>query len=175
MGCSLKLYRKEVVKNLFLYGEMHRFISVLVEYEGYKTSECVVNHRPRVAGVSKYGFIRVFKVVLDLFLIWFIRAYQTKSMYIFGGVGITSMGLSGLISLFVLYQKFFHGVWAHKNPLFIIAVFLGMISLQFFGMGILSEIINRTYFESQGKVTYSVGNTINLESAETLKDKCAVD
>src|SRR5439155_1242268 len=88
LGCSLKLYRREVVQELRLYGEMHRFIGVLVEGVGARTAEMSVNHRPRRAGKSKYGITRTFKVLLDLLTVWFMRGYQTKPIYIFGGMGL---------------------------------------------------------------------------------------
>lgn len=167
MGCSLKVYRAEIVRDLYLYGEMHRFISVLVENMGYKTTECEVHHRPRIAGQSKYGMVRIIKVLLDLLIVWFMRSYQTKSIYVFGSAAIGSFFISGFLSAFVLYQKFALGFWAHKNPLFVIAAVLGVASFQFLGMGILSEVLCRTYFESQHKRTYNIAKTTNLKTGQS--------
>src|SRR5205814_202610 len=122
LGCSLKLYRRDVVQELQLYGEMHRFIGVLVEGLGARTGQIPVNHRPRTCGRSKYGIGRTYKVLLDLMTVWFMRGYQTKPLYVFGTIGLALMtgaiGLSG----FVLYDKFARGVWVHRNPLFILSM-----------------------------------------------------
>lgn len=156
MGCSLKAYRREITDEMRLYGEMHRFISVLAEGLGARVTELEVNHRPRVAGQSKYGLARTFKVVLDLFTIWFMKGYQTKPIYVFGGVGLSMLALSFAISVFVLYEKFAQGAWVHRNPLFIMAVTISIMGVQLLALGLLSEMLVRTYFESQGKPAYSI-------------------
>lgn len=167
LGCSLKVYRAEVVSELKLYGEMHRFINVLVDHQGFRSGELVVNHRARIAGHSKYGLKRTFKVVLDLLIVWFLNFYQTKSIYIYGGVGAVTLGLSGLLGSIVLFQKFVLEIWVHKNPLFILSVILGVVSVQFFGLGIMAEVLSRTYFEAQGKSTYRIRST--TRSQESLQ------
>jgi glycosyltransferase involved in cell wall biosynthesis len=159
LGCSLKAYRREVTLDLRLYGEMHRFLSILIEGTGARCAQVAVNHRPRVAGVSKYGISRTFKVLLDLITIWFMRGYQTKPIYVFGGVGFGLIFVSALISAFVLYQKFFLEVWVHRNPLFVLSMISSIIGFQFLGMGLLAEIVIRTYFESQDKRAYHVART----------------
>ena len=167
LGCSLKAYRKEVVRELRLYGEMHRFIGVLVEGAGAKVAELVVNHRPRAAGTSKYGLARTFKVMLDLLTVWFLQGYITKPLYVFGGAGGSLVTLSGALSVYVLWEKFSQGIWVHRNPLFIIAMFVGVIGILFFGLGLLAEVIVRTYFESSGTVPYPIARRVGFD--ETVR------
>jgi glycosyltransferase involved in cell wall biosynthesis len=162
MGCSLKAYRREIYTEIHLYGEMHRFISVIAENLGARVSEVVVNHRPRTAGVSKYGLTRTLKVVLDLLTIWFFRGYQTKPIYVFGTVGAGMLTFSFGAAAFTLYQKFAHDVWVHRNPLFTLSAVAAMIGFQFLGLGILCEIMVRTYFESQKKVAYLISETMGF-------------
>lgn len=167
LGCSLKVYRKEICDELRLYGEMHRFISVLAEGVGARIGEMEVNHRPRVAGVSKYGLSRTFKVLLDLLTVWFMKSYRTKPIYVFGGVGGGLLLGGALSAAFVLYQKFFQGIWVHRNPLFVLSVMFTVIGVQFLGMGLIAEIIIRIYFESRDKPAYSIARTLGFESAES--------
>jgi glycosyltransferase involved in cell wall biosynthesis len=162
LGCSLKVYRKYVTDELRLYGEMHRFISVLADGLGARVGEVVVNHRPRLAGKSKYGLRRTIKVLLDLTTVWFMRRYQTKPIYVFGGLG-GIMLLAGLgISAFVLYEKAADGIWVHRNPLFLIAITCFLMGVQSIGTGILAELIVRTYFESQGKTAYTIASRVGF-------------
>lgn len=167
LGCSLKVYRKEITDELRLYGEMHRFISVLVEGLGARVGELEVNHRPRVAGTSKYGLSRTVKVLLDLITVWFMRGYQTKPIYVFGGVGIGLLSVSFILSLYVLYEKFQMQAWVHRNPLFMIAAIFAVIGVQFIATGLLAEVIVRTYFESQAKPTYIIAKSIGFNSRLT--------
>jgi glycosyltransferase involved in cell wall biosynthesis len=162
LGCSLKVYRRHVTDEMRLYGEMHRFISVLADGLGARVGEVVVNHRPRVAGTSKYGLRRTVKVLLDLTTVWFMRRYQTKPIYVFGGLGalmlFAAVGLSGV----VLYEKFADGTWVHRNPLFLIAITCFLMGMQSIGTGILAELIVRTYFESQGKTAYTIASRVGF-------------
>jgi glycosyltransferase involved in cell wall biosynthesis len=162
LGCSLKVYRRHVTDEMRLYGEMHRFISVLADGLGARVGEVVVNHRPRVAGKSKYGLRRTVKVLLDLTTVWFMRRYQTKPIYVFGGLGalmlFAAVGLSGV----VLYEKFADGTWVHRNPLFLIAITCVLMGMQSIGTGILAELIVRTYFESQGKTAYTIASRVGF-------------
>ena len=163
LGCSLKVYRREITDELRLYGEMHRFIGVLVESLGARTVEMPVNHRARRRGRSNYGITRTFKVLLDLITVWFMRGYQTKPIYVFGGGGL-ALGFAGaLLSLVVLYQKFVGGVWVHRNPLFIISMIFSVMAVQFLVLGLLAEIMVRTYFESQHKTSYLIGDRLGWE------------
>jgi glycosyltransferase involved in cell wall biosynthesis len=158
LGCSLKVYRRHVTDELRLYGEMHRFISVLADGLGARVGEVVVNHRPRVAGVSKYGLRRTVKVLLDLTTVWFMRRYQTKPIYVFGGIGVMMLMAGSVLSGVVLYEKFADGSWVHRNPLFMIAITCFLMGVQSIGIGILAELIVRTYFESQGKTAYTIAS-----------------
>jgi len=168
LGCSLKVYRKELTDELRLYGEMHRFIGVLMEGLGSKVGEIEVNHRARTAGVSKYGLARTFKVIIDLLTVWFLQRYHTKPSYVFGSTGVLTIGASVLVSAFVLWQKFAHGVWVHKNPLFIVGIFLGILGVQFLAMGIISELIIRTYYESSEQRPYSVSKKLGFSDRPKL-------
>jgi glycosyltransferase involved in cell wall biosynthesis len=165
LGCSLKVYRRHVTDELRLYGEMHRFISVLADGLGAHVGEIEVNHRARRAGESKYGLMRTFKVLLDLTTVWFMRRYQTKPIYLFGGLGVLMFGAAFLLSALVLYEKFSDGVWVHRNPLFLISITLSLMGMQSIGTGILAELIVRTYFESQGKTAYSIASRAGFPPA----------
>ncbi len=156
LGCSLKAYRREVTDEMRLYGEMHRFISVLADSLGARVGEVEVHHRARGAGRSKYGLKRIVKVMLDLMTVWFLRRYQSKPVYVFGGMGVAVLVLGAAISAVVLWEKFHDGVWVHRNPLFLIAITCVLMGVQFLGTGLLAETIMRTYFESQDKTAYSV-------------------
>jgi glycosyltransferase involved in cell wall biosynthesis len=162
LGCSLKVYRAPVIKELRLYGEMHRYICPLLGNMGARISESEVNHRPRTAGVSKYGMARVFKVLLDMIYVWFNKSYQTKPMYVFGGAGTGLLFTSGLLTVISAYDKFHNGVFVHRNPLFLIALVLLVLAFQFFGIGLLAELLVRTYFESKGGESYLIRNRINF-------------
>jgi glycosyltransferase involved in cell wall biosynthesis len=163
LGCSLKAYRREVTDEMRLYGEMHRFISVIADSLGARVGEVVVHHRPRPAGRSKYGLKRTIKVMLDLMTIWFLRRYQTKPVYVFGGVGVLALGLGAAISALVLWEKVDQGVWVHRNPLFLIAITCFLMGMQFLGTGIVAEMIMRTYFEVQNKTPYAVSEHAGFE------------
>lgn len=155
-GCTLKAYNSFYLHQVNLYGEMHRFIPAYAKYAGAKVTEVAVNHRPRTKGVSKYGLERTLKVVLDLITVKFLGDYATKPIYFFGGVGI---GFA-IVSLFtmghVAYHKIYHGVMVHKNPLFILGLFIFMLSVVLVMMGLIAELLMRTYHESQNKKTYRI-------------------
>jgi glycosyltransferase involved in cell wall biosynthesis len=161
-GCSLKAYRRDVVKGVKLYGEMHRFIPIYASWEGGKVAEVPVSHHARVHGNSNYGVDRVLKVVLDLIVVQFLARYSMRPIYVFGGFGVAALGLAFLAGLWALYLKFFQGVSFIQTPLPLLVVMLvvtgGMSTL----MGLLAEIIMRTYYESQGKAVYVVKSTLNL-------------
>ncbi len=153
-GCTLKGYRREVIQHIRLYGEMHRFIPVFAEWVGARVAEIPVQHHRRQHGESKYGLFRTFKVLLDLMTVKFLVSYSTKPMYLFGGLGLLSFLGGGLLSALTLYQKFFFGVKAHRNPVLLLSIFLFIVGLQFILFGLVAELIIRTYHESQGKPTY---------------------
>jgi glycosyltransferase involved in cell wall biosynthesis len=164
LGCSLKVYRRHVTDEMRLYGEMHRFISVLADGLGARIGEIVVNHRPRVAGKSKYGLRRTVKVLLDLTTVWFMRRYLTKPIYVFGGLGALMLLAGSALSVVVLYEKFADGSWAHRNPLLLIAITCFLMGMQSIGTGILAELIVRTYYESQGKTHYRIASRVGFTS-----------
>ena len=165
-GCTLKAYRAESLKEIRLYGEMHRFIPALASWGGEKVTEMVVNHRPRTAGVAKYGLNRTFKVVLDLITIKFLASFSTKPIYVFGGLG----GLTGIVALLsgmaVVYQKFLSPshLAMNRNPLLVLTAMLVTTSIQFVLMGLLAEILVRTYHESQGRETYTIEQILESQS-----------
>jgi len=157
-GCTLKAYRREVLQQTRLYGEMHRFIPALASWSGASIAECVVNHRPRTAGVAKYGLGRTFKVVLDLMTVKFLGSFSTKPIYVFGGLGGVSAICAFLSGLLVLYQKFISPAHLamNRNPLLILTAVLMITTVQFVLMGLLAELLVRTYHESQDRPTYVI-------------------
>lgn len=161
-GCSLKAYRREVLSEVNLYGEMHRFIPALASQVGAKVTELVVNHRPRRAGVSKYGIDRTLRVILDLVTVKFLLTYSAKPLQLFGKWGI-GIGFFGVVSGFMtLYMKFSEGLNMNRNPLLILSAFLLFSGVHLVCLGLLGELVTRTYFEAQDKPIYSVRETRNL-------------
>ncbi|MFH1370131.1 MAG: glycosyltransferase family 2 protein [Planctomycetota bacterium] len=171
-GCTLKAYRREVLAEIRLYGEMHRFIPALASWSGASICEMVVNHRPRTAGVAKYGLGRTWKVLLDLITVKFLGSYSTKPIYIFGGLGFASVLGAMVTGLSVLYQKFISALHLpmNRNPLLTLTAVLIMSTIQFILMGLLAEMLVRTYHESQNRPTYVIREI--LESSDT-SDKSA--
>lgn len=159
-GCSLKVFKRSFLQSMRFYGESHRIMSALAYLSGGKILEIPVNHRERGFGFSKYGYSRIFKLVIDLITIKFLYSYSTKPAYVFGGIGIFCSILGFLTLLLSAYHKLFQGVYVHRNPLFLIAVFFILLGVQFILMGLLAEILIRTYFESQNKRTYEVKKII---------------
>ena len=153
-GCTLKGYRRDIVRHIRLYGEMHRFIPIFATWAGARVTEIPVEHYPRLTGKSKYGMFRTVKVLLDLITVKFLGSYSTKPMYLFGGLGLVSFVGSALLSAATLYQKFFQEVKAHRNPLLLLSIFLAIVGVQFILIGLVAELIVRTYHESQDKPTY---------------------
>ena len=155
-GCTLKGYRREVVEHIRLYGEMHRFIPVYASWAGARVAEIPVRHHPRLSGSSKYGLNRTYKVILDLVTVKMLGSYSTKPMYFFGGGGLIACCAGLFFALLTLYDKYVSGVKAHNNPLLLLAVFLFLVGIHFVLMGLVAELVIRTYFESQGKTPYIV-------------------
>jgi glycosyltransferase involved in cell wall biosynthesis len=157
-GCTLKAYRREVLAETKLYGEMHRFIPALASWSGARIAEMVVNHRPRTAGVAKYGLGRTLKVILDLITVKFLGSFSTKPIYIFGGLGLVSALGAVLSGLVVLYQKFISAqhLSMNRNPLLVLTAVLITATIQFILMGLLAELLVRTYHESQNRQTYVI-------------------
>lgn len=161
-GCSLKAYRKDVVKGVKLYGEMHRFIPIYASWEGGKVAEVPVTHHPRLHGTSNYGVERVVKVLLDLMVVQFLARYASRPIYIFGSAGLAAIGLAFLAGLWAVYLKYFENTTFIQTPLPQLVVLLFITGGMSLLMGLLAEIIMRTYYESQGKAVYLVKSTANL-------------
>lgn len=155
-GCTLKAYHRDVLEHLRLYGEMHRFIPAIASWSGARITEVVVNHRPRLAGKAKYGLARTLKVLLDLITVKFLGAYSTKPIYVFGGLGSLSLLACFVCLLIVAWQKLKAAEDVTGNPLFVLAGFLAIGAIQFILMGLLAELLVRTYHESQGRPTYVI-------------------
>jgi glycosyltransferase involved in cell wall biosynthesis len=165
-GCSLKAYRREVLKDVQLYGEMHRFIPIYASWAGARVTEIPVTHYPRVAGKSKYGLSRTIKVVFDLVTIKFMASYMTKPLYAFGWAGMLAFAISFFSALIAVLMKYIG--WPHRatfiqTPLPVLAMVMLVLGIQLFLMGLIAEIVVRTYHESQGKPIYTVKTKINCE------------
>jgi len=161
-GCTLKVYRRELIKNVNLYGEMHRFIPVYIHWLGGRIAEVEVNHRQRKWGKSKYGLGRTLKVILDLITVKFLLgSYSTSPLYFFGGWGVFLAGAGILGAVVTLAQKFIWGYWVHKNPLLLLSVFAFVLGTQIIFIGLLAELSVRIYYESTKKPTYIVHETFN--------------
>jgi dolichol-phosphate mannosyltransferase len=162
-GCTLKAYRKDVLEGMRLYGEMHRFVPIYASWMGAKVVEMPVRHHQRRFGRSKYGLNRTLKVVLDLLVVKFFSLYLVKPIYLFGGFGVWSM-LAGIAAIvYALYLKFFDGISLIQTPMPMLSVMLILIGFTSILMGLLAEILVRTYFESQGRRAYHVRKFINFE------------
>jgi len=160
-GCSLKAYRREVLRDVKLYGEMHRFIPIYASWQGARVTEMVVNHRPRRAGRSKYGLSRTFKVVLDLLVVKFLASYATKPIYLFGGFGLFSWLCALGAFVWALYYKLAGLKDFVETPLPLVTVMFTLIGALSLLMGLLAELVIRTYYESQNKRPYLVAEELN--------------
>lgn len=161
-GCTLKAYKSRFVNSFTLYGEMHRFIPAYSQLAGARIAEVPVNHFSRKKGKSKYGLTRIFKVVLDLLTVKFLGSFATTPLYLFGGIGMFLNGAAVLTGVYVLYQKYSHNVFAHRNPLLLLAIFLSVLGVFLIMMGLIAELLMRTYHESQGKAIYLVKEKVNF-------------
>ena len=155
-GCSLKVFRAEVVKPLRLYGEMHRFLPAIASQIGVSIAEMVVNHRPRRAGATKYGISRTIRVVLDLATVKFLLSYSTRPLQIFGLIGLITGGIGLLITAYLGYVRLFTTQGIGDRPLLLLGVMLIFIGVQLVTFGLLAEVLARTYYESQDKPTYVI-------------------
>lgn len=164
-GCSLKAYRRDVIQDVKLYGEMHRFIPIYASWAGARVTEIPVDHHARTMGKSKYGISRTLKVVFDLMTIKFMASYQTKPIYVFGTFGMLAFFLSIIAGIWALVLKFVEGVSFILTPLPIIAIVMLAISVQFILMGLLAEMLVRTYHESQDKAIYAVREKIGFNNS----------
>jgi len=159
-GCSLKAYRREVVSDLNLYGELHRFLPALAFIEGARISEVKVNHHPRRFGVSKYGLDRTFRVLMDLLTVWFMKRFLTRPMHVFGFGGLAAMGVGLLIGLWLVGEKLLLGSDIGDRPLLLMGLLSFLTGVQLFCFGLLAELQMRTYHESQGRPIYRVRATL---------------
>ena len=166
-GCSLKVFRAEVVKSLRLYGEMHRFLPAIASEQGVRIAEVVVNHRARMAGTTKYGLSRTIRVILDLVTVKFLLSYSTRPLQIFGLLGMVSGGLGGLITAYLGWVRLVEHQSIADRPLLILGMLLAFIGVQFLTFGLLAELMARTYYESQGKPTYVIRELRESRPVET--------
>ena len=155
-GCSLKVFRAEIVKSMKLYGEMHRFLPAIAAEQGVEIVEQVVNHRKRLHGKSKYGISRTIRVVLDLMTVKFLSSYSTRPLQMFGGIGLAMATLGTLICAWLVYVKFGQHQGIADRPLLLLGVFLILGGINLVMTGLLAEMLSRTYHESQNKPTYAI-------------------
>jgi len=165
-GCTLKAYRREALEGFHLYGEMHRFIPVFAHSIGARITELPVRHHPRKFGVAKYGLERTMKVVLDLFTVKFLLSYSNKPIHLFGGSGIILMLLGGLDLLYLFIRRTFFSIPASTSPLLMVGVMFAIMGFQSILMGLIAELLARTYHESQAKPTYTIRETLNITDEE---------
>lgn len=166
-GCSLKAYRRESLQDVRLYGEMHRFIPIYASWAGARVTEIPVEHHPRTMGKSKYGLSRTLKVVFDLMTIKFMASYQTKPIYVFGSFGMFAFAISFFAGLYAVFLKIFHKADFVQTPLPILTVVMFAVGVQFLLMGLLAEMLVRTYHESQAKAIYAVRERLGFRNDKT--------
>lgn len=163
-GCSLKAYKRELVADMRLYGELHRFLPALAFIEGARIAELPVRHHARQYGRSKYGLGRTFRVSMDLLTIYFMKTFLTRPMHVFGLFGLLSIGLGTLLGLYLTILKLGLGQSIGNRPLLILAVVLVIAGVQLFSFGLLAELSMRTYHESQGRPIYRVREVVEPKS-----------
>jgi glycosyltransferase involved in cell wall biosynthesis len=164
-GCTLKAYRREILESINLYGEMHRFIPVYAKEAGGKISEVVVHHHPRKYGKANYGLERTVKVILDLFTVQFLMKFSQKPIYLFGGVGLGLMAISFALFLWLAIRRIVSAVSVLGSPWFQISVMMFILGFLALLLGLIAELVMRTYYESQDKKTYAIREVINPERA----------
>jgi len=163
MGCTLRVIRRDLAEALPLYGEMHRFVPVLAQQCGGRLAQIPVRHHPRTAGQTKYNLTRSVRVLLDLITVKFLHSYLTRPMHVMGLAGLVSMGLGAFCLLTTIGMKVGAGTDMTGNPFLLLCVMLELVGVQFISMGLIGELLTRTYFESQGKTAYTVRKVLNLE------------
>jgi glycosyltransferase involved in cell wall biosynthesis len=161
-GCTLKAYRRNVIEDVKLYGEMHRFIPIYAHWMGARVTEMPVRHHPRTRGQSKYGLERVVKVVLDMIVVRFLDRYFVKPIYVFGSVGLASIAMAFLTLFIIVWLRLAEGISMILTPLPLLSALFFLIGTVSILMGLLAEMIVRTYFESQGRPVYAVRDLVNL-------------
>lgn len=160
-GCTLKAYRSDVVKNIELYGEMHRYIPAVASWMGINVAEVPVHHHPRKYGKSKYGISRTIRVILDIITIKYLLSYSQKPIQIFGLIGLLTGTIGIIITVYLIIMRLFFNMPLSTRPLFTLSIFMIFIGVQLITMGILAELIMRTYHETSGKPTYAVRDIID--------------
>ena len=170
-GCSLKAYRRESLQDVRLYGEMHRFIPIYASWDGARVTEIPVEHHPRTMGKSKYGLSRTLKVVYDLMTIKFMASYQTKPIYVFGSFGMLAFLISLLAGLYAVFLKVFHKADFVQTPLPVLTIVLFAVGVQFLLMGLLAEMLVRTYHESQAKSIYAVRERLGFNRQSAIGNR----
>ncbi len=163
-GCSLKAYRAEIVADMNLYGELHRFLPALAFIEGAKIAEIPVLHHARVYGQSKYGIGRTFRVLMDLLTVYFMKKFLTKPMHVFGFLGIVSLIIGIILGIYLTILKIGFGVIIGNRPLLVLSVLLTLTGIQLFSFGLLAELLVRTYHESQDRPIYRVRQVVSRAS-----------
>jgi glycosyltransferase involved in cell wall biosynthesis len=167
-GCSLKAYRTEVVRSIKLYGELHRFIPAIASWQGVAVAELPVRHAARQFGTSKYGISRTLRVLLDLLTVRFLLSYATRPMQVFGLFGFLSMVAGGVIAIYLTWIKFALGAEIADRPLLLMAILLIILGIQFLSIGLLGELMVRTYFETQSKPIYVVREELNQAPTDAI-------
>jgi len=168
-GCTLKAYRKEILKDIKLYGEMHRFIPIYASWEGAKVTEIAVHHHPRTAGKTKYGLSRIPRVILDLLVIRFFDKSLDRPIHLFGKFGLLMFLIAFLLSFLAIFLKVFHNISFILTPLPLLVVFFAMSGLLCIFLGLVAEIQSRIYFESINRPPYLIKKHYN--SNNISKDK----
>lgn len=170
-GCTLKAYRREVMQNFRLYGEMHRFIPVYAHAGGARIAEIEVRHHPRRHGKTSYGLERTLKVLLDLLTVKFLLSYSAKPLYLFGGAGLLLMAVSAVVLLYLLIRRIFFFVSVLASPLFQMSAMFFILGFQSILMGLIAELLVRTYHESQNKPTYTIRERINFPEGSPARQE----
>ncbi|MEX1225032.1 MAG: glycosyltransferase family 2 protein [Pirellulales bacterium] len=171
LGCTLKVFRREIAEDLNLYGEMHRFIPILAHWQGARCVEVVARHHPRRYGATKYGIMRTFRVILDLITVKYMIRYSTSPMKLFGGAGLLACLGGGGSGLTAVGMKLFGGIDMTGNPLLLLSVMAIIVGMQFFMLGLLGEVSARIYHECQGKQPYRVRRTRNFLQPAAEEDR----
>lgn len=160
-GCSLKAYKKECFENVDLFGEMHRFMPAILQFDGYKVGEVKVNHRPRIHGKTKYNWKRAMKGFVDMISIWFWRKYSNRPLHLFGGAGITFSAVGCAILMWMVIEKIFFGESLVERNWPLVGVFLVLVGIQLFVFGLLADILLKVYYRNKKAMNYNIKEVIN--------------
>jgi hypothetical protein len=163
-GCSLKAYRRDIVQDIHLYGELHRFIPAVASWQGVAVTELPVTHHARKFGRSKYGMGRIWRVILDLLTVRFLLSYATRPMQVFGKMGLISVGIGMLLGLYLSYVRLVEGQGIGQRPMLLLAILLVVVGVQLLCMGLLSELVTRVYYEVGDRPIYVVREELNAHS-----------